>query len=197
MSNTTGSNVQEGPERGDPRAERSMAALKRALRELLHETPFGDITVQQILDRAGVARATFYTHYRNKDDVLLESFETMLAMFASRMDDAGKPRGRLVPVMELVEHFAQAQPVFASLRAAGRLDAIWNLGVDHIAALIERRLPPRTVPDDERRLVARMLAGACMESVRWWLDRPEQAPAELDARFHAFASRLLHASAGR
>lgn len=197
MPNNSGPHVQEVPERGDPRAERSVAALKRALGQLLHESPFCDITVQQILDRAGVARATFYTHYRNKDDVLLESFEAMIAGLTARMDDVGRPRGRLVPVTELLEHFAQAQPVFASLRASGRLDSIWNLGVDHIAALIERRLPSQVVLADERRLAARMLAGACMESVRWWLDRPEQSPAELDARFHAFASRLLHASAGR
>jgi AcrR family transcriptional regulator len=196
MPNNRAPDVQEVPDRNDPRAERSVAALTRALGELLLVEPFADITVQQILDRAGVARATFYSHFRNKDDVLLESFEGMLARFVARMDDPPHPRGRLVPVQELAEHFAAARPVFASLRASGRLDGIWNLGCDHVAALIEARLAP-SVPSEDRRLVARMLAGACMESLRWWMDGPPHPADALDAQFHAFAARLLQTSVRR
>jgi len=45
--------------------------------------------------------------------------------------------------------------------------------------------------------VSRMLAGACMESVRWSLSRVDSRPEQLDARFHAFAARLVQASTGR
>lgn len=192
MPNKQAPDVQEV----DPRVERSVLALRRALSELLAEEPFADITVQQIIDRAGVARATFYSHFRNKDDVLLESFEGMIRSFASRMDEPPRPRGRLVPVAELVEHFTAARAVFESLRASGRLEGIWNLGTDHIAALIEQRLPANAI-DEERRLLSRMLAGACMESLRWSLSRDDAQPNELDARFHAFAARLVLASTGR
>lgn len=192
MPNKQAPDVQEV----DPRVERSVLALRRALSELLAEEPFADITVQQIIDRAGVARATFYSHFRNKDDVLLGSFEGMLSSFASRMDEPSRPRGRLVPVAELVEHFLAARAVFESLRTSGRLEGIWNLGTDHIAALIESRLPASVI-DDERRLLSRMLAGACMESVRWSLSRVDSRPEQLDARFHAFAARLVQASTGR
>ena len=174
-----------------------MLALRGALNQLMLAEPFAGITVQQILDRAGVARATFYSHFRNKDDVLLESFVGMLDSFEARMDDLPTRRGRLVPVTELVEHFAAAGPVFASLRDSGRMEGLWNLGTDHIAAMVERRLPPLAGEGDDRRLLARMLAGACMESVRWWLDRPQQDPSALDARFHTFAARLLQASTRR
>ncbi len=197
MSDNPHRGVQQVGTRADPRVERSLASLRHALGALMQQEPFADITVQQILDRAGVSRATFYSHYRNKDDVLLASFERMLASFVEAMDGALRPRGRLVPLTELGEHFVEAGAVFESLRGSGRLEGIWNLGTDHIAALIEQRLPADAVRRDERRLLARMLAGACMESLRWWLDLRQEPASELDARFHAFAARLLQASTRR
>ena len=55
-------NVRKTASRSDPRVLRSRRALGDALVELLHERRFDDITVQDILDRASVGRATFYAH---------------------------------------------------------------------------------------------------------------------------------------
>src|SRR5690606_20077435 len=59
----------------DPRIARTTHALGRALVDLIQEHNFDEITVQQILDRAGVGRTAFYAHYRNKEDVLHSSYE--------------------------------------------------------------------------------------------------------------------------
>lgn len=179
-------------ERDDIRVERSVAAVRLAMSELLFEQRFEDITVQRILDRAGVARATFYAHYRNKDDALYASFEGMVGRFESQIDAPRRPRGRLVPVTELLHHFASAGPVFGTLRDAGRLDGIWSLGTDLVAALIERRAGTMGIVRDDLRLHARMLAGACMEMMRWWMEQPQPPAADrLDAQFHAMAARVL------
>ena len=50
----------------DRRILRTRDTLGDALVELMHEKPFEEITVQEILDRAGVGRSTFYTHYPDK-----------------------------------------------------------------------------------------------------------------------------------
>jgi len=50
---------------------RTRDVLGDAIVELMQELPFEQITVQQVLDRAGVARSTFYMHYREKDDLFL------------------------------------------------------------------------------------------------------------------------------
>ena len=176
----------------DARVERSVAAVRQAMGELLFEQRFEDITVQRILDRAGVARATFYAHYRNKDDALYASFEGMLSRFESQIDGPSRPRGRLVPVAELLQHFADAGPVFTTLRDSGRMDGIWSLGTDLVAALIERRASATGITRDDLRLQARMLAGACMEMMRWWMEQPQPPiPDRLDAQFHAMAARVI------
>ncbi len=48
------------PRKPDPRVVRSRDALGDALVDLMHEQPFASITVRQLLDRAHVARSTFY-----------------------------------------------------------------------------------------------------------------------------------------
>ena len=50
----------------DKRIRRTRDTLGDALVDLIQEKPFDEITVQQILDRAGVGRSTFYEHYATK-----------------------------------------------------------------------------------------------------------------------------------
>lgn len=176
----------------DARVARSSRALRMAMHDLLYEQAFDTITVQHIIERAGVSRGTFYARYRNKNDALLASFEGMFSSMAAHLE--ASPRdARLVPVQELLTHFLEAQPVMASLRAAGTLDGILEYGVDLLADLIERRLPVTGArPSLPPRLVARMLAGALLEMTLWWLDQPARStPSILDREFHTMAQRML------
>ncbi len=183
----------------DQRVARSTLALATAVSELLHERAFTEITVQQIIDRAGVARATFYARYRNKDDALYSSFERMIGGLEHRMERRASPDARLAPVAELLSHLSSAPSVVGSLRAADRMEMIWELGTGLFADMIERRLPllagtatsapPAPAPF---RLQARMLAGALMELTKWWLEHPQRMSAEaLDRHFHDMARRVL------
>ena len=61
--------VHSGKHRLDARARRSRDALGDALIALMQEKPFDDITVQEVLDQAGVSRSTFYHHFRDKEDL--------------------------------------------------------------------------------------------------------------------------------
>ena len=38
---------------------------------LMQEKPYDAITVQDIIDRADVGRSTFYSHYRDKEDLMV------------------------------------------------------------------------------------------------------------------------------
>ena len=61
----------------DRRVRRTRGRLRRALLELTLERGYGGVTVQDVLERADVARATFYAHYRDKDDLLLSGFDEL------------------------------------------------------------------------------------------------------------------------
>ena len=51
---------------------RTRSAIREALAEMLAVKPLGKITVQELIDRANICRTTFYAHYEDIYDLLLE-----------------------------------------------------------------------------------------------------------------------------
>lgn len=195
MSNNSPTIVRKAAS-ADPRVSKSTHALGAALVELLLEDNFENITVQSILDRAGVGRSTFYAHFRNKNDVLHSSYENMFGWLEQKLDvPQASPAGvRIVPVSEFLTHIVDSSRVVDALRSSGQLEEIWDLSVGFLARMIERRITalPGTTPPIPAALVARMLAGALMEMIKWWDDHQSTAtPAQMDATFQALARTLL------
>ncbi len=57
-------------ERIDPRVKRTRAMIAEAFSAVLHEKGFQAISVQDITERAGINRTTFYLHFTDKYDLL-------------------------------------------------------------------------------------------------------------------------------
>jgi AcrR family transcriptional regulator len=193
MSNKRPPNVRKSAE-SDPRVQRSVRALGAALVELMHEQAFDSITVQDILRRAGVGRATFYSHYRNKEDVLYSNFETFFGRLERALEASRAPTPRVAPVAEFLSHIGAVDRFVRALRDAGRLQATHSLIVDFFASMIERRiaLAKDSRPGVPPALVARMLASALMEMVQWSVDRAKSSDAaQFDETFHEMARTTL------
>ena len=63
----------------DRRVQRTHQLLRGALVALIQEKGFEALTVQDIIDRANVGRATFYAHFDNKEDLLVSGLEEFRA----------------------------------------------------------------------------------------------------------------------
>src|SRR3954465_13416668 len=57
-------------------SEETREKIKRAVRELLTEGVFHESTVEEVADRAGVARATLYQHFRSRLELVAATCET-------------------------------------------------------------------------------------------------------------------------
>jgi len=178
--------------RFDSRVARTRDRLGDAIIELIQEKPFDSITVQDVLDRAGVGRSTFYAHYKDKDDVLITEVDEFFADVSTQIADSGEPSDRLVPAREFLHHLAGAAPLIDAFEASGRINDIWELAQAHFARGIEARLAalPRAqgLEPAERTVRATALAGSFIALIRWWLDhdRPH-TPEEMDAMYHRMA----------
>ena len=61
----------------DRRTNRTRRQLREALTALILERGYQAVKVEDITDRADLGRTTFYLHYRDKEELLLELIETV------------------------------------------------------------------------------------------------------------------------
>ncbi len=73
----TSRKVQENKEGIDRRIQKTKKILSESLIALILEKGFEKVTIQEIIDRANVGRSTFYTHYENKEQLLLAGPENL------------------------------------------------------------------------------------------------------------------------
>ena len=174
----------------DRRILRTRDTLGDALVALMHEKSFDDITVQEVLDRAGVGRSTFYVHYRDKDDLFLSDVEDFLEMFSTALKRHGASPKRLVPVQELFTHVGEEREFYAALVTSGKVNDVHTLGRGIFARSIEERLQMAGMEMEpvRRAAQAHALAGSLFSLLDWWIDKGMKAdPKEMDDLFHRMA----------
>jgi AcrR family transcriptional regulator len=185
----------------DPRVRHTRDALGDALVALMHEKPFEAITVQHVLDRSGVGRATFYTHYRDKDDLFLSDVEDFFEGMATLLSRRGETSSRVAPVRELFAHVAEWREFHVALIAAGKIHDVFELGQGHFARGIAQRLAEqpraRGIAAEKRAAVAQALAGALLSLLSWWIDRGMPgSPAYMDDLYHRMVWTGVNSASG-
>jgi len=127
--------------------ERLLAATLRATAEF----GYREFSVQDVLDRAGVSRPTFYEHFANKEDCFLAALDAAALRLRSRLDavsgeDTGSWReGLRLQLEELLLFIAEESDAATTLiidaraacpEALERRDEL----LDHFATCIDRRV---------------------------------------------------------
>jgi AcrR family transcriptional regulator len=164
----------------DRRVRRTRMALQDALFALIYEYPYEDITIQHITNRADVNRATFYLHYRDKDDLLQQSIAFHASRLASQFGPIARhqvtletPLFHLVLVFEHIQTYADIYKVVLGIRSGTSSTRYVQLIVTEI---ITERLEQlrRTYPDimltQAIPMIAHYMAGAFMGIASWWLE---------------------------
>jgi AcrR family transcriptional regulator len=163
----------------DRRVQRTREMLQKALIEILQERNYNTITIQEIVDRANVARTTFYVHFRDKDELFLSCHEAMVNEFRI---------GSLHPLSE--EELLSSKAPAASASAYQHLDDARSLLYDMFqgqdSQLILRRIRESRAQEIESGLraafaesnskipldmLANYLAGAQLALMQWWLEK--------------------------
>jgi AcrR family transcriptional regulator len=173
----------------DRRARRTRDALGDALLMLMQEKPFETISVQQVLDRSGIGRSTFYAHYRDKTDLFLSDLEDFLEPMSTLLLRHREASNRVAPVRELFAHVAEMRELRTALIAADKLRDFLEMGQEYFARAIELRLgelpSSRPINPTHRTAMAHAFAGALLSLMSWWVDhRAAASPDEMDDLYH-------------
>lgn len=160
-------------QKADRRSQRTYRLVSSAFAELVGEKPYDKILVQDILDRAGIGRTTFYAHYFDKEDVLNNIVEQELELLTRQIAHAAA-RQRVMPSLELFEHaYHSENQQFRALMRSRAGEFLWEALQAALCRAIEpalstlcaeRRSPPIPVP-----VVSEYLAGAFLTLLKWWV----------------------------
>jgi AcrR family transcriptional regulator len=110
------------------RSDRTRERITTAVRELLSEGRFHEATVEQVAERAGVARATLYQHFRSRIelvDAICETFDANPALLEIRriveLPDVGQALDRTIT--NCVRFWSSEDPILRQLYGVAAIDA--------------------------------------------------------------------------
>jgi AcrR family transcriptional regulator len=91
---------------GRPRSERAHRAILQATLELLSESGYRAMTMEEVQRRAGVGKATIYRRWRSKEELVVETISALSAEIAA--PDMGSLAGDFAALSDAVVVSAQA-----------------------------------------------------------------------------------------
>jgi AcrR family transcriptional regulator len=173
--------LQEDCNRLDPRIRRTRQLLQGALRRLLEQKGFDDITVQDITEAATLNRATFYAHYPDKfallEELIRVSFLQLLEQRNVRFDGTCSSAFKAI-VLALCDYLLELQKSHSSARLQFE-PFVEATVIDQIRLML---LDGFRKHPQERRISAEMIAAAASwtiyGSVKQWVNTPDRCPAE-------------------
>ena len=137
--------------------ERLLVGMLRAVSELGYRST----NVQDVIERAGVSRPTFYEHFANKDDCFLAAFDTSAARLRDQIETAAHEGGdvwrdRVRSGFNALLAFAAAEPEAARMvivearaatpDAARRRVALLDYFASCLDTKVRELLPATTAP---------------------------------------------------
>jgi len=160
----------------DRRVQRTRQLLQEALVMLILEKGYEAVTVQDLIDRANVGRSTFYSHFRDKEELFLSGFESLWSQFElhlasqSATDDSPWVISRI-----MFQHAQSYHRVYKALvgKQAGHI----MLAQIHkvLTALTREQLRSQMANQNSdlvpQEVMAHHLVSSFLALLTWWLDQ--------------------------
>lgn len=156
------------PQARQSRGDRQREAIVKAVRELLEQQSFADLSVSAISERAGVARSGFYFYFDSKYAVLalivaeaMEELDELTHNFAPREPDESPASFAKRMVGSAAAVFATNDPIMSACTVAQNTDAqirelmndFEDVVIAKIVGLVEQDRGARPISEDIPALV--------------------------------------------
>jgi AcrR family transcriptional regulator len=167
------------PTRHERRRRRSRMRLQEAALALVLEKGYDAVTIQDITDRADLARVTFYTHFKDKEDivgsVILEGVEAAYRHARERRGDHPPPKLEYYYYLNIFQH-AQGNRDLFRVMLGGQGSAILTHRAQQLLTvqIMEDIQSPVLFSEYDlpTEILAQILTGAVTRLVIWWLETP-------------------------
>jgi len=189
----------------DRRIQRTKQALRNTLMGLIKEKGYDSISVEEITQRANVGRATFYLHYKDKEDLLVDEFSELAnerartlseIPFSAWLPDLENPERAIEnkpsePLLMVFQHVANHADVYRILlqneKSDRILERIRKIVAQSIAKFMQTKIENDPIPilfEVPIDLLSAYFSGALLSCVDWWLEQGSSySPEEMTRMF--------------
>jgi AcrR family transcriptional regulator len=186
----------------DRRIQKTQHLLREALASLIREKPYDSIAVKEILDQANVGRSTFYTHFRDKDELLVSCIHDILHCVDQPGTSASAERyetiiGFSLPVFEHIQQHMQKREATIGIKSRDIIH-------EHLQKVLAELIADRAREDFQRRrktagqispeLLVRYVASTFILVLNWWVECSRLPPKEANDVFRALILPTLAAN---
>lgn len=162
----------------DRRVQRTRKLLRDAMMSLILEEGYDAISIQDITEKANLGRATFYLHFKDKDELLLDIMEQFIDDFLEQVPQISEAQWRLDDTKAIIKLFDFAADHYDLYRiliiGSGGITAANQLRssvAENIADFIQQEIDEQgaqpILPTD---FIANHFAGSLLSTIYWWLD---------------------------
>jgi AcrR family transcriptional regulator len=177
------------PNSQDRRVQQTNTRLREAFISLVRERGYEAVAIRDVVERAGVGRSTFYTHFGD----LEELHEQWLKDFSAQ-SNAGRPL--LDFAHSFLEHAKDRRGAWHGLGRKRGGASIQRRFRQHLLALAQAEVK-QIVPRQRPAVIdatSRYLAGGFAEVLFWWIEGTAKiSHAEVDEIFHRLTKPILDA----
>ncbi len=169
----------------DRRIQKTQQLLREALFSLIREKDYDSIVVKDILDRANVGRSTFYTHFGDKDELLVRGMHDVLrSVQAAGLPPSAKPYERIIwfslPIFEQINQHRHAGGARVGTRGRAIIHQqhLQKVLAELIADAVEKNFQSRRkiaaqIPSD---IVVQYVASTFILVLHWWVESKSPLP---------------------
>ena len=192
----------------DRRVSRTRRLLRDALMALILERGYDAVTVEDITGRADMGRTTFYLHYRDKEELLVESVEAIARELKAQVDHlefsmVEDARFHPSPLVVAFRHADEKRDLYRIIlkgegggQAARRIrDIIYESAADFFTTRMRPLMDGE--PEIPLPVVAGYFASAMLGFMTWWLEKElaysgEEAAELFSHMFFQGARQVMH-----
>jgi len=187
----------------DRRVLRTQQLLRSALLSLIQEKGFEALSVQEIIDRANVGRATFYAHFDSKEDLLASGIENLRASLQHRQKLASANSTDDERILafshELFLHANEHRDVFRAMvgKRSGAVvqQLLHKMLVDLVRDELQAMTRVRDIGAVSSEAAVQVVAGGLFGLLIWWGSGKMRMPVdEVDRLFRRVAIPALKAA---
>lgn len=183
----------------DKRKQRTQQYLRDALLELVLEKGYDAITVQEITDRARMGRATFYLHYKDKEELLLTTIKETVdeltvqirQMFSVEQIFDGSMPPSVIAFRHAAEHKNLYRVVLNSQITGSVLSELRNMIAADVQTQLRLLAPDAELPVPVE-MIGQYIAGSMLAIVSWWLETDAPyTPEEIAQMMHKLTAQPM------